>query len=985
VGSTLMRKTNIQPMDYRLNKTQDVQTLYHSDGSTTYTTDYLSHNTLGTPLKTHGYSGANHRYTTNTVTNHVSGDYYVLALPTSTSISDTDSNYTQVNSTTYTSTSQAHYDYSFGQWQKQYSYLGDGNVSKIEFNVTTDQGQYRYQQFGNYKRGQPQTIKTPISVGGNSQPVYLTVNENGWVTQTTDFNNNTTKYVYDNMGRLNTVDPVDASWANTSISFGLVAGAEETGVSTGMFKQVITKANLQQTNYLDALLRPVLTKTTDTSTNISVYQKTKFNAYNKATYTAYPSNTVAADEIEGSTTKFDGMQRKQDITQYGVSGSTSYAYLKNNKRSVTNNLNYATTTTFLAYGQPCYDSASYIQAPEGVNTTIAYDKFGNTTNISQGGLSEYRYYDTNQRLCQTYRADTGKTVYDYNTAGELTWYAQGASGATAGCARADVPASQRVNMTYTNLGYPKTKNFADGNTPDISYAYDKNGNATNVNSGTTNWTYAYNSQNQLTNETLTLDNHIFALAYGYNTLGSVTNMTSPSGRTVDYATNAFGQPTKAGNYAVGANYHANGTLTAFTYGNGMTHSKDLKDRLLPEWVKMSDGATAKMHLAYAYDDNGNIESITDYTNRSYDVSMDYDGMDRLKVAKGKWGASTSFTYDTMGNITSKNLGSMAVSYNYDAGTKRLMSANVTGSKAKNYNFTYDSKGAVINNGNVALPRNQAGQVTSAAGHSFIYDGNGKRIKDTKTADNKPRYSIYDKSGKMVYQWDQRTETITDFIFLGGESVAEAQVSLGNGSQSVNNTNVGYTGHQWDDASGLNYMQARYYDPVIGRFMSNDPVGFTNIHNFNRYAYANNNPYKFTDPDGRFACGELCIIAVGVVAGLVFDEAIEVIRGEDNSAGNATIGGSIAATGKFEKKPRGGIAGGGPSKNKTSVASKANHAAAKKGVISKKASHAVTKVLRKVPYMGAAIAVAQVVDAISDRIETDNDTDTQEQAENKEEE
>ncbi|WP_348731341.1 RHS repeat-associated core domain-containing protein [Rheinheimera texasensis] len=48
------------------------------------------------------------------------------------------------------------------------------------------------------------------------------------------------------------------------------------------------------------------------------------------------------------------------------------------------------------------------------------------------------------------------------------------------------------------------------------------------------------------------------------------------------------------------------------------------------------------------------------------------------------------------------------------------------------------------------------------------------------------------------------------------------------------------------------MQQRYYDPVIGRFYSNDPVGFSagNPMMFNRYAYANNNPYKFTDPDGR---------------------------------------------------------------------------------------------------------------------------------------
>jgi len=64
--------------------------------------------------------------------------------------------------------------------------------------------------------------------------------------------------------------------------------------------------------------------------------------------------------------------------------------------------------------------------------------------------------------------------------------------------------------------------------------------------------------------------------------------------------------------------------------------------------------------------------------------------------------------------------------------------------------------------------------------------------------------------------------------------------------------IGYTGHKQDSDTGLVYMQARYYDPVIGRFYSNDPVGFSNVHNFNRYAYANNNPYKYVDPDGRDA-------------------------------------------------------------------------------------------------------------------------------------
>jgi uncharacterized protein RhaS with RHS repeats len=46
------------------------------------------------------------------------------------------------------------------------------------------------------------------------------------------------------------------------------------------------------------------------------------------------------------------------------------------------------------------------------------------------------------------------------------------------------------------------------------------------------------------------------------------------------------------------------------------------------------------------------------------------------------------------------------------------------------------------------------------------------------------------------------------------------------------------------------MQARYYDPMIGRFYSNDPIDYRGVHSFNRYAYANNNPYRYTDPTGK---------------------------------------------------------------------------------------------------------------------------------------
>jgi RHS repeat-associated protein len=75
---------------------------------------------------------------------------------------------------------------------------------------------------------------------------------------------------------------------------------------------------------------------------------------------------------------------------------------------------------------------------------------------------------------------------------------------------------------------------------------------------------------------------------------------------------------------------------------------------------------------------------------------------------------------------------------------------------------------------------------------------------------------------------------------------------------------GYTGHVHDAGSGLVYMQQRYYDPEVGRFLSVDPVGVDTGTggNFNRYWYANNNPYKYRDPDGRFAD---IILDVGFIA------------------------------------------------------------------------------------------------------------------------
>lgn len=74
---------------------------------------------------------------------------------------------------------------------------------------------------------------------------------------------------------------------------------------------------------------------------------------------------------------------------------------------------------------------------------------------------------------------------------------------------------------------------------------------------------------------------------------------------------------------------------------------------------------------------------------------------------------------------------------------------------------------------------------------------------------------------------------------------------------------GYTGHVADAQTGLIYMQQRFYDDDLGGFPTVDPVTAYSVGGvFNRYGYANNNPYRFVDPDGRVPRGSLNLCSNG---------------------------------------------------------------------------------------------------------------------------
>jgi RHS repeat-associated protein len=188
----------------------------------------------------------------------------------------------------------------------------------------------------------------------------------------------------------------------------------------------------------------------------------------------------------------------------------------------------------------------------------------------------------------------------------------------------------------------------------------------------------------------------------------------------------------------------------------------------------------------------------------------------------------------------------------------------------------------------------------------FYASNGKLMY--RNANNQ-HIDYYYLGGKLVANKKGNTVTYLHSDYLGS-TAAESTTSGGvtarmhyqpfGESIEPPKDDVGYTGHKFDTDLGLSYMQARYYDPVIGRFYSNDPVGYTPqnpVMSFNRYLYVNNNPYKYTDPNGEFLH-----VGIGALIGAIGGAASAALNGGSSkeiwaSAGaGAVIGGAAALTG-----------------------------------------------------------------------------------------
>lgn len=616
-----------------------------------------------------------------------------------------------------------------------------------------------------------------------------------------------------------------------------------------------------------------LTSYTDAANRVSTFT---YGAWSRPVV-----RTISGETVETRT--YDPAGNIETVSEPGR-GTTEYNYAAGRLAEVIDPLGRSMTIAYDADGYPTtvnttagtirrsVDDSGRLRAhtdPSGVATTFGYDADGNLTTItSQDGATQswgydslnrvttetdkhgqvaYKEYNSDGSLYRTYNRRSQSTTYGYDPNGalqsisttdevvtidvdgfgrpselgndsaviELGWSDDGflVSETTQLVGRSE-PASV---VTYVNNGVGDMTSVTGlGST--TSYIWDDQGRLEEVadtQAGTFEYTYdpddrllaSMTRPNGLTDEFVFDEGSrllarsaingistVNAAGYTYNAAGQRDSLTSNSGSHL-YGYNDTGRLTSAnypssfGHADEAFNYDHLGNRSSWT-GNSATQVQYSFDRL-----------TRDSHFVYEYDDDGNQVRRTTRGTSPQQTDYEWDAKGQLVAVDPPGTALTQYEYDPLGRRIIVN----------DSGTRqRIIWArdNVLGQMS--------TTGAA-----------EVRAVTSAGIDNVL----------ALIAPSDIAYPLVDGLGSVVAVSDDE----------GNVTSSRAYSAFGSATPPSTGTRLfDYVGLQ-RDSSGLIYSRARYYDPEIGRFISEDPVPAAN-----RYTYANASPVNFVDPFGEMA-------------------------------------------------------------------------------------------------------------------------------------
>jgi RHS repeat-associated protein len=742
----------------------------------------------------------------------------------------------------------------------QYAYDAGGRLSQVT-DANGGVTKYTYDAFNEML-----TIQDPRGI------VYLTnqYDNSGRVVKQTQADNSVFQFTY-------TTDPVSGTITQTDVTDPLGTVNRTTfNANSYIVSQIAALGKPQQetvlyvrdpsTNLMSSVIDPLQRETDytyDAVGNIrSVTAMAKTSAAATTQY-AYDPNfsqvTSVTDALNQATTyQVDTATGNLMSTTDALGHQTTYTYLSNGQlKSTTDPVG---NTIQFAYGSgdlvSITDPMSNVTSmfTDGAGRTVTRtDAMGNTTNTA---------YDALNQVTQVTDARGGVTTFSYDSNGNLQSLTD--------------PLNHTTSWTYDDMDRMLTR--TDPLLRQESFGYDLKGRMiTSTDRKGQVTSFAYDLLNRL-------------MFTGFNTVvnGGATTYESTVSSTYD-AGNRLTQVVDSSGGTITRSYDdVNRVVTETTAQGSVSYSYDSAGR------RASMTVAGQPQVSYSYDNANRLMQITQGTSI---VGFNYDNANRRSSLTLPNGVTVSYSYDNDSHLTgityqlgTNTLGNLI--YAYDSLGRRTQ---VTGSFARtglpgavtsaiydaaneltNWNgaaISYDNNGDMLSDGTNAFTWNARRQVATLDGASLQYDASGRRIKNAAG-----KSLLYD--GANAAQELSGT-TITANLWTGGidelfqradsngsvvpitdglGSVLALADSTGNlvtqysydpfgnttTSGAVSTNPSQYTGRE-NEGNGLYYFRARYYSPVLGRFISEDPKGFSAGINF--YAYAGGDPIDFSDPFG----------------------------------------------------------------------------------------------------------------------------------------
>jgi RHS repeat-associated protein len=569
--------------------------------------------------------------------------------------------------------------------------------------------------------------------------------------------------------------------------------------------------------------------------------------------------------------------------------------------------------------------------------------------LPNGLTTEYAYTVNGLLLTTTHQwtdvtAQTAQTTFAYNLRDELTGvtdplnrttlYTRDAAGTLT---KVTQPTGAYTAFTYDSANRLVERTLGTNGTPSLAYSfeYDANGNLKKAFDTTRTWQFNYDALDRMQQAT----NLVGSVTYSYDENSNLTQRSVSAGST---QTNDFiydeldhllrvEDTANAREYAR-FSYDEQGRVVKAVSGNIIYSVMEYDGAgRLKKVQNLKSDSTFLSSYEYVYDSRGNrkkeIVNGTTTTDFAYDAlgqilddgtytytytprgnrksrtgpggtttNYCYDAADQLTyVGSGTCGSGSNLTYDDNGNLEQYISGSDTWDYSYDA-ENRLIQVKLNGTTKAT--FTYDAFGR------------RASKTVNSVERKYHYDGRSNRVLyETEGSTVKVWYtwagdqliSQTQQDGNIYYyQYNGHGDVIALYAANGALKNVYAYDVWGNPtytSEQVENP-YRYAGYRWDAETGLYFLNARYYDPSLGRFSTQDTVPTQPT-----YAYSLNNPVVFADPTGNIA--EIALLPLAGPIGWVIG-AVIVVGGAAGCAVYSPCRESVAdAVTDFWSTPSGG--------------------------------------------------------------------------------